>query len=364
MTSEWDAQLQIGRSKPNPRYGHSMILTDSMKGKMNHGQLSSANHPALSSFMEQRKVKMWIVGGSSKSGFTPLHIYELAINPPPCLLEERGRWQRKVSGHWSYQRQRLLVKPFEAWRAYIRTRRRKHVLAEHDDVLAARLPFKSSLQYTSSFKQLTKQTKQREYHVDTIISFGNRYQDFKKAATGRNIRNRVVHLSLQAADFAREQQVVEDEMEAKIEVANRKRHEERERTGTEGERNHESKNASVLENMMASVLLSGPVGGTLSTLSTLSNSSNGTFSSSGRPKSSPGGKRYRKTKNGRPETAPLHKQKQRLRPVRANLKVAKGSSSEKLLPKKEAKFISSTRRKTFFDPNAAQFGIKNAHSTV
>ena len=63
-------------------------------------------------------------------GFEPLHIYELSINPPPCLLEQHGRWKSKVEGHYAYQRQRLLQKPFAAWRDFIKTRRRKHVLGK------------------------------------------------------------------------------------------------------------------------------------------------------------------------------------------------------------------------------------------
>jgi hypothetical protein len=46
--------------------------------------------------LEQREVKMWLLGGTGRTGFEPLHIYEMAINPPACLLEERGRWQTKV----------------------------------------------------------------------------------------------------------------------------------------------------------------------------------------------------------------------------------------------------------------------------
>jgi hypothetical protein len=95
-TSIWREGPQVG-TRPAPRYGHSCVLTDNQPaGNTSRGNLSAAKHPILSSPLEQREVKMWLLGGTGRTGFEPLHIYEMAINPPACLLEERGRWQTKV----------------------------------------------------------------------------------------------------------------------------------------------------------------------------------------------------------------------------------------------------------------------------
>lgn len=119
------------------------------------------------------------------------------------------------------------------------------------------------------------------------------YQLFKNAMTGRRVQNRVVHLSKHAALVAREKQNKEDELEELILMDGKRRATQRSVDGVEKDL-HESGSASVLENMMASVLVS-PGGG-------VRMSSN----DDARPKSSPGRKRFGSgsSSNARPGTAP------------------------------------------------------------
>ena len=369
MTSEWTVQKQIGygknQSNPSVRYGHCCLMTDNHAGRPSG--LSSSQHPRVSSSLEQREVKMWILGGTGRNGFEPLHVYELALNPQPCLLEERGRWNRKVKGHWAYQRQRLLAKPFGAWREHVATQRRTHVLAEHDDILAARLPNQTSKRYTLSYKtsmSYLNQDLSEKINVQKIISCGFSFKRFQEVLNGPRIRNRIMYMSSGAANHARKLQIKQQELDDKIGRDGKKRQDQRIARGKTEERNHESGSASVLENMMASALLgvSGGVhgvsgGGSSLLLSPGERRKNDLPSSTGRPASSPGRARLGTSKN-RPTTAPS----QGLRPVRSYVRTSQQQDVTDL-PTKEPKFISATRRKTMFDNSHPQFGIKNAHSS-
>jgi len=226
----------------------------------------------------------------------------------------------QVRGHWSYQKQRLLSKPFRAWQVFVESRRRNHVLAEHDDVLAGCIPNKSSFKYTSTFNEMVKkQNNKKEVSITEIQSFRKSYPKFKRAATGPSLRNRVVHLSSHGVRVSREKQAAENELEQKIYEENGKRQKNRELNGTLTERNHESSSASVWENIMSSVIVS------TGTASSLINGRTSTH----RPKSSPGSSRYTGSKNTRPTTAPARKY---LKPVKTYLHV---KSDSKLLPTKK-----------------------------
>jgi hypothetical protein len=310
-TSVFSSSPHIG-STPATRYGHTCVLTDSQFGQP--GKLSAAHHPTLSSSLEQRQIKMWLVGGSGRTGFEPLHVYEMAINPPACLLEQRGRWQHKVSGHWNYQKQRLLTKPFFAWQEYIQRQRRNHILAEHDDVLAARIPLNSSYKYTSTFTDMLREKNKRQvdgspvgspdrqYNVKQIQSFGSNYNKFKRAMSGPNVRNRVVHLSSHGVLVSRAKQMTEEGLDNEILLDAADRQHQRELDGTEAERNHESGSASILENMLKSVIVSGSAS-VLAPSSRRSARNNRESAGSRRPRSSPGGRRAVGSNRSRPSTA-------------------------------------------------------------
>jgi len=61
MTSEWKVNEQIGKL-PSARYGHSMVLTDTHAPGSKVNLVSFDKGKTLSSSMEYRKIKMWIVG--------------------------------------------------------------------------------------------------------------------------------------------------------------------------------------------------------------------------------------------------------------------------------------------------------------
>ena len=235
-------------------------------------------------------------------------------------------------------------------------------IAEHDSIIAQQLPNRSSLKYTKSFKNsLTGRGLERSYKLNEIQSCGMHYQLFKNAMTGRRVQNRVVHLSMNAASIARELQNKEDELEERIEADGRKKAKIRERDGLTKDL-HQSGSASVLESMMASVLLNTPGGGgsfSSGGSALLSNGGGSSTWSSGdefRPKSSPGKKRYGSggNSNRRPGTAPS----KGLRSIK------KGVTTKLVHGEQPAKFISSNRRNTFFDASlSGNVRVKNSSSS-
>ena len=225
----------------------------------------------------------------------------------------------KVKGHWSYQRQRLLAKPFGAWREYVAAQRRSHILAEHDDILAARLPNKTSNRYTNTYKtsaSYLNQDSEEKADVKKIQSMGNSYKRFQLLLNGPRIRNRIVYMSSSAANRARKLQNKQHKLDEFINRDEKRRQDQRMVSGKEQERNHESGSASVLESMMASALL-GRCGGS-SLLLSPGDKNDTNFSSTSRPFSSPGHARLAANKN-RPGTAPAQG---KLRPVRSYVKTS------------------------------------------
>ena len=259
-TNEWTRPTSRGRV-PTIRNGHAMSTTDSGDAF----KLVNARGDPKSS-LEAREVKMWIVGGSGRDGYENLNVYELSINPPSGLLEERGRWYNKVNGHWSYQKQRILTKPFEAWRIFVQQRRNEHVLAEHDDVLAGRLPKKSSHAFL-----VLPEIKQVD-DVSVLRSLGTSYRNFQSVLKGSPTRNRVCHMSIAEANEARRRKEIADMAEKKIEQIEAEKDYLRKLNGDEEQKNSESFGSGIMASLFRNAIFDG------------SNTGGGTQ----RPKSSPG----------------------------------------------------------------------------
>ena len=84
MTSEWKVNEQIGKL-PSARYGHSMVLTDTHAPGSKVNLVSFDKGKTLSSSMEYRKIKMWIVG-KYKSEREHCRFRFLLILPPSTLF--------------------------------------------------------------------------------------------------------------------------------------------------------------------------------------------------------------------------------------------------------------------------------------
>ena len=258
-TNEWTRPLTQGKM-PAIRNGHGMAITDSGDSyKMVHGGRVTGPKSSL----ENREVKMWIVGGNGKTGYENLNVYELSINPPTGLLEERGRWYNQVQGHWNYQRQRMLVKPFDAWRIFVKQRRNEHVLAEHDDVLACRLPKKSSHSFLS-----LPEIKQFD-NVKVLCSLGSSYRQYRSVLKSKPGRNRVKYMSIREADLARKRKMLADEIETELQEAQMETDYLRKVEGREDEKNTQSQRSDIYASLFRNAVFDES-------------------SSSRRPKSSPG----------------------------------------------------------------------------
>ena len=264
-TNEWTRPTTRGKV-PAIRNGHAVSSTDSGDA---FKLVSSRGNPKSS--LETREVKMWIIGGSGRKGFEDLNIYELSINPPSALLEERGRWYNQVNGHWSYQKQRILTKPFEAWRYFVQQRRNEHVLAEHDDVLAGRLPKKSSHSFLilPELKQV--------HSVAVLQGLGTSYRQFQSVLKGSPTRNRVCHMSIAKANEARRRKMISDKAERKFTEEEAESDYLRKLSGHEEEKNSESFGSGVMASIFRNAIFDGSNLGGISQ----------------RPKSSPGLSRKR-----------------------------------------------------------------------
>ena len=204
----------------------------------------------------------------------------------------------QVQGHWSYQRQRMLVKPFDAWRIFVQQRRNEHVLAEHDDVLACRLPKKSS----HSFLALPE-IKQFD-NVKALRSLGSSYRQYRSVLKGSPGRNRVKYMSIKDADLARRRKMLADEIERDLQKSQGEADYLRKVEGRDDEKNTSSQRADIFASLFRNAVFDE---------SPLDSSS-----PSRRPKSSPGLSRSQQKQNNNrrtSRTSTSSSPKPRLRPV-------------------------------------------------